>query len=63
VHGGIREPLGDPVAVGFVGQLFPNLGQVILAVRILDVRQQLRPFPVRYIRRRRRSRVARMAAG
>jgi hypothetical protein len=27
LHGGIREPFGDPVAVSFVGQLFPNLGQ------------------------------------
>jgi hypothetical protein len=36
--GGSREPLGDPVAVGFVGQLFPNRGQVIRAVGVLDVR-------------------------
>ena len=26
LHGGISEPLGDTVAVGFGGQLFPNLG-------------------------------------
>jgi hypothetical protein len=35
----VGKPLGDTVAVGFVGQLFPNLGQVVLAVGVLDVRQ------------------------
>jgi len=33
----IGAPLRDASAVGFVGQLFPDLGQVILAMRILDV--------------------------
>ena len=45
VHGGRREALGAPVAVGCVGQLFPDLGPGRLAVRILEVRQQCRPFP------------------
>ena len=40
----IGEPLGDAIAVGFVGQLFANLGQVVLAIGVLDVRQEFRPF-------------------
>jgi hypothetical protein len=45
VHGGSREARSDSSAVGFGGQLCPDLGQVRLPVGILDVRQQLGPFP------------------
>ena len=40
----IGKPLGDPVAVRFVGDLFPNLGQVILTIGLLDMREQLCAF-------------------
>jgi hypothetical protein len=32
LHRGLRKPLRDAVAVGFVGDLLANLGEVILAV-------------------------------
>ena len=44
LYSGIGKPLGHPVAVGFVGKLFPNLGQVVLAIGVLAMRQQLSPF-------------------
>jgi hypothetical protein len=37
VHGGIREPLGPPLTVGFIGNLFADLRQVIRAVGLLDM--------------------------
>ena len=37
------EPRGDASAVGFVGQLFADLGPVLLALGVLDVRQEFRP--------------------
>lgn len=39
VHRGLGKALGDPVAVGFVGDLPPNLGQVVLAIGVLDMGQ------------------------
>ena len=36
-HGGSREALGDPVAVGFGGDLLPDLGQVVRSVGIVDM--------------------------
>jgi hypothetical protein len=44
VDGGIGKALGTPLAVGFVGDLFANGRQVILAVGILHVREELGPF-------------------
>jgi hypothetical protein len=41
----VGEPRSDARAVGFVGQLFPDLGPVVLAMRLLDVAQQRRPVP------------------
>jgi hypothetical protein len=41
LYRGIREPLGDSLAVGFLRNLFADLGQVILAVGILDMGEQL----------------------
>jgi hypothetical protein len=41
----VGKPLRDARAVGFVGQLFPDLRQGVLAVRLLDVAEQLRPLP------------------
>ena len=40
----IGKTLGDPVTVGFVGDLFANGGQVILAVGILHVGEELAAF-------------------
>ena len=37
LHGGIREALGYPLTVGFIGNLFADLRQVIRAVGILDM--------------------------
>jgi hypothetical protein len=37
VHGGVSKALGDPVAVGLLGDLLADLGQVILTVSILDM--------------------------
>ena len=62
LHRGIGKPLGDPVAVR-LGDLFPNLGQVILTIGLLDMREQLCAVRIKCVRRRSRSRVARMAAG
>jgi hypothetical protein len=45
LHGRIGKPFGNPGAIGFVPELFADLGQVILAVRLLDMGQQLSPFP------------------
>jgi hypothetical protein len=45
LHGRIRAPRGDPVAVGCVGQLCPNLGEVIRAVGIVEMREPLGPCP------------------
>ena len=44
LDGGIREAFGDAGTVGFVGDLFADLGQVVLAVGVLDMSQQLGPF-------------------
>jgi hypothetical protein len=43
-HRGIGKPLGDAGAVGFVGDLLPNLGQVVLPVGLLDMGQECRAF-------------------
>ena len=45
LHGGIREPLSNTAAVGFVGDLLANIGQIVLPIGLLDMRQQLSPFP------------------
>jgi hypothetical protein len=41
LHGGIRAPFRHPVPVRLVGQRLPELGQVVLAVGLLDVREEL----------------------
>jgi hypothetical protein len=41
LHGGIREPFRHPVPVRLVGQLLPARGPVVLAVGLLDVREEL----------------------
>ena len=40
-HAGIGEALGDAGAVGLVGELLAGLGEVVLAVGVLDVGEQL----------------------
>jgi hypothetical protein len=51
VHGaGVTDPgpvkaRGHPLAVGFVGDLFPDFREVLLAVGVLDVRQEFCPLP------------------
>jgi hypothetical protein len=45
LHRSIGKPRSDARAVGFGGQLLPNLGEVLLAIGMLDVAQQLRPPP------------------
>jgi len=37
LHGGIRKPLDNPRAMSLIGDLLSNLGQVILAVGVLDM--------------------------
>jgi hypothetical protein len=44
VDGGIGKALGHPLAVGFVGDRFAKSRQGILAVGMLDVRQELSPL-------------------
>jgi hypothetical protein len=44
MHSQISKALGDPITVGFIGQLFADRRQIILAVGILDVCQELGPF-------------------
>ena len=44
LHRGIGEALGDPVAVGFVGELLAIGGQVVLAVGVLEMGEELGPF-------------------
>jgi hypothetical protein len=44
VHRGIGKPLRDPSPITFIGKLLADLGQVVLAVRILDVGPELGPF-------------------
>ncbi len=44
LHGGIGEPLHHPSSVGLIGKLLANLWQVILAVSMLDVREELSAF-------------------
>jgi hypothetical protein len=46
VHCWIGKTFGDAVTVGLVGDVFTDGRQVILAVGILHVRQQLTPFQV-----------------
>lgn len=38
------EPLGDAVPIGFIGDLLADLGPVVLAVGMLDMRQEFRAF-------------------
>jgi hypothetical protein len=45
LHGGIGNPLGHAVTGGLIGNLFPDLGQVVLTVGVLDVGQERGPFP------------------
>jgi len=45
LDGWIGEPLSDTASVGFVGNLFADLGKVVLAVGVLNMNQQLGPFP------------------
>jgi hypothetical protein len=42
LHRGIGTPLGDAVAVGLLGHLLANRGQVVLAVGVLDMGESLR---------------------
>jgi hypothetical protein len=44
LHGGIGEAFSNAVTVGFVGDLFADLGQIVLAVGVVHVRQQLGAF-------------------
>jgi hypothetical protein len=44
LHGGVGKALGDPLAVGLVGDLFADGGQVILAIGILDMGQEFGAF-------------------
>ena len=44
LHGGVGQALGNPVTVGFLGNLLNNGRQVILAVGILHVGPQLGAF-------------------
>ena len=41
---GIGTPLSAPSAIRLVRDLFADLGHVVLAVGLLDMRQELRPF-------------------
>ena len=43
VHSRISKAFGDPITVGFVGNLFADRRQIILAVGLLDVCQALGP--------------------
>jgi hypothetical protein len=43
LHGGIGTPLGHAVTGGLLGNLLPDLGQVVLTVGVLDVGQALGP--------------------
>jgi hypothetical protein len=40
-HGGIREVLGDSLPVRLAGNLFLELGEVVLAVGVLEVGEEL----------------------
>jgi hypothetical protein len=40
----IGKPRSDDVTVRLVSNILPKLGQIVLAVSLLDVGQQLRPF-------------------
>jgi len=44
VHSRISTALGDPITVGFIGHLFADRRQMILAVGMLDVCQELGPL-------------------
>jgi hypothetical protein len=44
VHRGIGQALGHALAVGFGGDVLAELGQVILAVGLLDMGEELRPL-------------------
>jgi len=44
LYRGIVAALGHASTVGFVGDLFANRGQIVLAVRILDMGQEFSPF-------------------
>ncbi len=44
LHGRIGKTFSDPVAIGFIGNLFTDRRQVILAVGILHVRQEFPAF-------------------
>jgi hypothetical protein len=43
-HGGVGQPLGDPVAVGLRGPLLPNLRPVVRTRGMLDGCEQCRPL-------------------
>jgi hypothetical protein len=44
LHRGLREPFRHALSVRFVGQLLPECRQIVLAVGILDVREELGAF-------------------
>jgi hypothetical protein len=44
VHSRSRQAVGDPITVGFVGDLFADRRQIILAVGLLDVCYERGPF-------------------
>jgi hypothetical protein len=44
LDGGLGQPLGAPSAVGLVRDLFADLRHVVLPGRLLNMRQQWRPF-------------------
>jgi hypothetical protein len=60
---GIRKVVGDAFPIGFVGQLFADLGEIVLAIGILNVGNSSALFCTKWQRRRNRSRVARISAG
>ena len=45
LHTRVGEMLHDPATIGLVGEFSPEHGPVILRARVLDVGQELTPFP------------------
>lgn|GEM_PF-4597694 len=43
-HARIGKVICDSLSIGFVRQLFPDLRQVVLTIRILDVPSEFGPF-------------------
>jgi hypothetical protein len=62
-HDGIWKVCANAGPIRRVGQAPPELGQLMLGAGVLDVSSSCPRFRTRWTRRRRRSRVERMAAG